>query len=309
MNAFKALLIKDLQTNKKGLSVTVWIVLGLYLVLIASFIYATKQNTGNVMLGGIPMEMFQNPDVNSALSFAVQVALMFSFLGFMFAIQMVSISTSIMNTDVRHKCELFHRSQPVSVWQLTASRFAAGIGGFIALTLVAGIIQYFVATLLLFIPAGFKVDWWMGLNGMLLSWAHLSVSLLVLGSIGFLLSTVFKDNAFGKGALILGGIQVAIWIINYLTHLGIPSPVTALANLVMSNIRDFTSVFPSMQYGIQFNSHTTAQQGVEAFRLPPMFLGNLWSSLFTWGIALKLAVSGILYVLSTCLYQRREVQF
>lgn len=309
MSRLKALIIKDLQTNKKGLAVTVWIVLALYVLIIGSLIYATITNAGNLTCAGVPWDMLNKPDISSAISFSLQVGLLFGFLGFMFAIQMLSISASLLNSDVRHKCELFHRSQPVSFWQLTGSRFIAGVGGVIGLALLVGLLQYFVGNILLLILTPLKVDWWMSLNGVLLGWLHISVSLLVLGSIGFLLSAVFKDNSVGKGALVIGGIQAAVMILNYILRLDIPLPIVGLFKLITSNIGSFSDVFPTMQYGIQFGNNIKSVNDVSAFTLPPMFLTSLWSTLVTWGIALKLAVSGLLFVLAACIYQRREVQF
>lgn len=309
MKAFQALLVKDCHTHKKLLLVPVWIILALYLLTLVMIVYAALHNPDSITVGGVPNEFLNNPDLNRMVSFALQAGLFLGFIGLVFAIPTAISGSILLNGDIKGKCELFHRSQPVSVWQVTASRFIVGIGGMLALALGIGLLQYLAGNLLLVIFTPLRVDWWLSLNGMLLGWAHLSVSLLVLGSVCFLLSSVFKDNAFGKGALVLAAVELAVHAANYFLKAGIPSPFGLLRDLVMSNLRDFTHTFPTMQYGIQFNHKVSGEAAMAAFQIPSRFLGTLWSSLFSWGVALKLFASALLYTLATCLYQRREVQF
>jgi ABC-type transport system involved in multi-copper enzyme maturation permease subunit len=305
----KALIVKDLQINRKTLLVPVWFVLALYLLSAVMVTVAISKGGENVVVGGVPIELLNNPDLSRIISFAVQVGLFLGILGFLFATSMIILGSTLLNSDVKHKCELFHRSQPVSVWEITASRFIAGIGGLVGVAFAIGLFQYLVGNLTLLIITPLKVDWWLSLNGFLAGWAHLSVSLLVLGSICFFLSSVFRDNAFGKGALILGAVELAIVIIDKTMNIHIPSPSVGLFKLIGSNIASFTEIFPTMNYGVQVGHAVNTGQNLDMFKVPPYFLYNVWSTILSWSVALKVAVSGALYLLATYIYKKREVQF
>lgn len=309
MSRLKALIIKDIQTNKKTLLVPVWFVLALYLLSAVMVTIALAKGGENVVVGGVPIELLNNPDLGRIISFAIQVGLFFGILGFMFAISMVILSSTLLNNDVKHKCELFHRSQPVSVWEITGARFIAGIGGLIGIAFAIGLFQYLLGNITLLIISPLKVDWWLSLNGFLAGWAHLSISLLVLGAICFFLSSIFRDNAFGKGALILGAVELALLIINKTMNMHIPSPSAGLFKLIASNIGSFTSIFPTMNYGVQVGKAVNTGHNLEMFNMPSYFLYNVWSTVLSWGVALKIAVSGGLYLLATYIYKNREVQF
>jgi hypothetical protein len=242
-------------------------------------------------------------------SFAIQVGLFFGFLGIIFGIPIMGSCTFILNYDVKAKCELFHRSQPVSVWKLTASRFLVTIGGLIVLSLFAGLLQLIFSNILLIMYTPMQVNLWLAFNGILLSWIHMSISILVIGSIGFLLSAIFKEGSFGKGALALGALEIAVFVLNYFLDLGIPSPFKGLMRLMFSNINNFVSNFPNCNYA--FNVSNNQAQSVYPASVPSQseILTTAWSTVFTWGVALKLAVCGALFTLATCIYHRREVQF
>ncbi len=309
MTAFKNLLTKDYQTVKKQLFVPLWIILGLYVIFTFSIIIAYAKGDANLVMGGIPMELLGNADLHRAISFALQAGLFLGFLGLIFAIPMTVLSATLLNSDIKHKCELFHRSQPVSVWKNTASRYVAGIGGLVGLAFLAGLFQLVAGNILLAILTPMKVDWWLAFNGFLLSWMHLSISITVLGSLGFLLSAVFKDNAIGKGALAIGAVDIAIVIMNYYLKLGIPALSKNLFKLVYSNISDFSNVFPTMQYGIVMGSNARTTGDISAFTLPQGFLSGLYGSVFTWETLAKAGLCVALYALATFIYKKREVQF
>lgn len=309
MSAFKALLIKDFHTYKKQLFIPVWIVLGFYLLSIAMIFIALAKNPNGMVIGGIPLQMLENVELHRAISFAMQAGLFFGLLGLIFAIPMIISGSTLLNSDIKTKCELFHRSQPISVWRLTASRYIVGIGGYVGLAFLVGLAQMIIGSIIAMAITPLRIDWWMAFNGFMLSWMHLSISLTVIGTIGYLLSSIFKDNAFGKGALSIFVIESAITIINYFLKLGIPSLFKNLFKLIYANISDFTAVFPTMQYGIVVGENYNTTGDLGAFAIPPAFLSSLYSSVFNWDTAGKVLFCLVLYVLATCIYHRREVQF
>lgn len=310
MTPLKVLVIKDLQANRKILMVPIWFVLGMYVLLAASIAFGYATGNTNMSVNGIPLALLANENLHKMMSFVMQSSMFIGFLGLIFGISMSIISASLLNQDIKHKCELFHRSQPVSVWQITASRFIAGIGGLLGLALVIGIFNMILSNILAMSLTPMRVDWWMSINGLVLSWLHFSVAMAVLGSILFLFSSIFKDNAFGLGVGGLGVLQLITLIINKLYGWHVPYILNAIFKLIMSGILSISTVLPSsQQFGIITVNTGGQEPNLAAFVVPQHFLYNLWTTLFTWGIGFKLLFCAVMFVLATCIYHRREVQF
>ena len=309
MKQMKALLTKDFHAFRKGLMVPVWIVGGAYVLFFLMILYAYAKGNANIKISGFPLDVLTNPEMSKAVSFAMQMGMYLSFIGIVVGIIMVSVAALLLNSDVKHKCELFHRSQPVSVWKLTASRYLMGLGGMIGLALLLGIFNLLITNLMVGIGTPLHINWWLSINGLLLSWLHLAVALLTVGSLCFVLSALFRDNAFGKGILGVAALEIVIQGMNGFYSLGIPSLAKALFRLVMSGLVRMGDSLGNMHYGVINFSNTCRPSDLHSFTLPPYFLHNLWSTLFTWDIAFKLLFCGVMFVLATCLYHRREVQF
>ncbi|MFO7660304.1 MAG: hypothetical protein R6V77_05275 [Candidatus Cloacimonadaceae bacterium] len=310
MNSFKALVIKDLQANRKILMVPVWYLLGTYVFMAGSIVFATTTGAKNMTISGIPLDLLTNDNLHQMMSFLMQSAAFFGFLGIIFVIAMSIIGSSLLNQDIKHKCELFHRSQPVSVWKITASRFIAGIGGLIALALAIGVLNMFLSNFLAMMLTPMRVNWWMSFNGLILSWLHFSIAIMVLGSILFTLSAIFKDNAFGLGAACLGGLQLVTLFLNKIYGWNIPYIANAIFKLIMSGILKIQAYLPtSQQFGIVTIRTGSQEPDLSTFVVPPNFLTSIWSSLFTWDIAFKFFFCAVMFVIATLIYKRREVQF
>jgi hypothetical protein len=313
MNPLKALIIKDFQANKKMLMMPIWYLLGSYVIMIASMIFASMNGDKNVTISGIPLELLANNNLHMIMSFGIQAAMFFGFMGFIFAISMSATSSTMLNQDIKHKCELFHRSQPVSIWKITGSRFIAGVGGQLALALVIGVINMILSIIVISMTTPMRIDLWMSLNGFLLSWMHFSIALLVLGSILFLASSIFKDNAFGITIGGFGALQIVAFFLNKIYHWNIPYILNAIYKLIMSGILNIQKVIPTMQqFGLVSINHKNGPgtgPDLSGFVIPHSFLYNMWSTLFTWDIALKLVLCAAMFVIATCIYHRREVQF
>ncbi len=309
MKTLKALVIKDLQANRKSLMVPIWYVLGMYVFMAGSILFASATGTKNMSISGIPLDLLANDNLHQMLSFVMQSAMFFGFLGIIFVIAMSIISSTLLNQDIKHKCELFHRSQPVSVWKITASRFIAGIGGLIALALAIGVLNMFLSNFLAMLFTPMNVNWWMSLNGLILSWLHFSIAIMVLGSILFMLSAIFKDNAFGLGSAVIGALQLVTLFLNKIYGWKIPYIANAIFKLIMSGILKIQAYLPtSQQFGI-VTIRTGSEPNLSTFVVPPNFLTSIWSSLFTWDIAFKFFFCAVMFVIATYIYKRREVQF
>jgi hypothetical protein len=163
-----------------------------------------------------------------------------------------------------------------------------------------------------------RIDWWLAINGLIISWLHMAIILLVSGSMGYVLSSVFRDNAMGKGILGIAGIEIVIRSLNAIYNAGFPSLLENLVKLVMSGFNNFEKAVAMMKYGgISFSDTTVVNACgpngpasiASQFKLPVDFLGTLWATLFTWDIGFKLLFCIVMYILATCIYHRREVQF
>jgi hypothetical protein len=311
MSPFQALLLKDYRTTRKGLVVPVYILAGIYVVMIAAYIFAKIHGGQNVEFNmnfaDIPAAFLTNMDFHAMISFSMQAIMFMSFFGIVVGISLVVISSGLLNHDIHHKCELFHRSQPVSVWEITGSRYLVGIIGSLIIAFVLGLINMVVVNILTMIATPMHVNWWMSFNGLLLSFLHISVALLLLGSICYTLSAIFKSNAFGKGMLGLVGIDVAIQIVNYLFSFRIPAMSVSFFKFIMSGFSSLTTQITMQKYGA-FATAQAKPSDIALFKLPPDFLTVMWSTLFTWQILEKLLICVALYVISTYIYQKREVQ-
>lgn len=308
MNSFKALVIKDLQANRKILMVPVWFVLAMYVMMLFSIIYAWASGTSNMSMNGIPVEFLSNPELHRMMSFLMHFVSFIGSLGLLFTVAMFILGSTLLNQDIKHKCELFHRSQPVSVWQITGSRFVAGIGGLILVSLAIGFVNMLLTNITAAILTPFQIDWWLSLNGLLLSWLHFSIAMLVLGSMLFLLSAIFRDHAFGLGIGGLGLLQLITFILNKLYGWNIPYILNAIFKLITSGIVNIQKVVPSMHsFGIV--TVRTSEPDISNLVIPPHFIYNLWTTLFTWDIAFKLVFCAVLFIIATYVYKQREVQF
>jgi hypothetical protein len=309
MTPFKALVIKDLQANRKALMIPIWYLLGSYAIMVVSGIFALSSGKANASVSGIPLSYLSNNNLHEMMSFVIQAAMFFGFLGFVYAISISFTSGTMLNQDIKLKCELFHRSQPVSIWQISGSRYLVGIGGPIALSFVLGFINMLISFLVISIFTPMRIDLWMSLNGFTLSWLHCAIALMVLGSLQYVLSSTFKENgAFGFIAII--GVQVVTFALNKIYGWHLPYILKILYKLIMSGILNVQKVLPtSHEFGIVTVQTGAPAPDLSSFVIPPNFLPNLWSTLFTWDIAFKFLFCAVMFVLATCIYHRREVQF
>ena len=110
MNKFKALLKKDLQISKKTLMIPLWITAGFYLLIL--LISAVAYFTGdlNLDLGNI-----QGAPPSEMINYIANLAIM-GFPGLISLIFIIILTQGALNENIRNNSELFHRSQPVSIW-------------------------------------------------------------------------------------------------------------------------------------------------------------------------------------------------
>ena len=103
--------------------------------------------------------------------------------GLMSIIFIIMLMQSALNEDIRRNCELFHRSQPVSIWLRTGSKFCVGlIGNWIVLFLISLftfiVINIFLATI-------HQFNFYVTVSGMLQALTAFIKTGLIIGSLAF----------------------------------------------------------------------------------------------------------------------------
>ena len=200
MNKFKALIWKDYHIHKKTLFIPFWIILGFYALI-------TLSMTVGYFRGDLQIAQFQFDSQDLAVPSIIFFinALLLGLPGFIAILFTITLSQSALNDDMRRNCELFHRSQPVSFWLRSLSKYVVTIGGNWLVLLIIAVFNYLVANSILAYFGQFSLG--ASLNGMLLSFVYFVKISLLIGSITFLLSAIFKDKAFFTGVGILLGFQ------------------------------------------------------------------------------------------------------
>ncbi|MFO7896744.1 MAG: hypothetical protein R6U84_07415 [Candidatus Cloacimonadales bacterium] len=280
MKKFKALNKKDWQIYKKTILTPLWIFAIFYLINI--IILLVSYFTGN-WSGLIQGEIAAAPA--EALSFMGN-ALFVVFPGLIYLLFVVIVMQNALNEDKKIKCELFHRSQPVTLWQRTASKFGVGILGNSIIFLLMSIVNALVLNAVLLYIGSFDLS--AALNGMFLAQLFYFKSAIVIGSFAFFMSAIFENSAFFKFVAILVGVNIIVTILNGVYGWSIPTPLRYFMALVHTN--------PVL-------NESTSQ----TFDLTTMIRAN-WSNLiFRLQTVYQLLTAAALYLGGTYIYGKKEI--
>ena len=282
MHKFKALLKKDLQISKKTLLIPLWITAGFYLLIL--LISAVAYFTGdlNIDLGNI-----QGTPPSEMINYIANLAIM-GFPGLMSLIFIIILTQGALNENIRNNSELFHRSQPVSIWYQSASRYIVGIAGNWLVLFVIAIFNFIVVAIIIAIADRFMFT--TALAGMAQSVISFMKAGLIIGSITFFFSAVFKDKAFLQGLAIIVGVQFLFMILNALMQWHLPLPLSYIIKLI--NASTPASIKPEI-----FSENVSS------------YIGEVWKKvLINWNTLLQIGVSGVLFVGATLIYKSREIK-
>ncbi|MCK4655068.1 MAG: hypothetical protein KAU01_11560 [Candidatus Cloacimonetes bacterium] len=282
MHKFKTLIIKDLWIYKKSLLIPFWITAGFYILIILSFGVAYFKGDLNFNMLDI-----QEASPLSAVNYIVNFAIVW-FPGLMSLIFTVMLTQGALNEDVRKNCELFHRSQPVSVWYRTGSKYLTGIVGNWVVLLIIALFNFIVINIILalFHQCVFSTAF----AGLVQSYISFIKTGLIIGSITFFLSVVFKDKAFLQGFAVLLAVQILFLILNTLLNWKLPLPLSYLVKLLKTtSIEEF-----EVDASIEEISN---------------FISRNWNAiLFNWKTLVQLVFSGVLFAGATLIYKSKEIK-
>ena len=195
MNQIKTLLLTEYQKRKSSYWWPVWIIAGLIgLSLIALLVAIIVDSPNIVMYGGAG---------EGAMGLRIGMyGVMFSFGIIFLAFTGMGAQTSL-NRERQLGSDLFFRCQPASVWKVTGVKYFMHVYASSILLLGVGLIF----AIAMAIVSAFYIDgFYLGqaLYGTFLGWLNYLKLILVFGSLCYLLSAIFKNNALLKGAAALG---------------------------------------------------------------------------------------------------------
>ena len=282
MSKFIALIKKDLQISKKTLMIPLWITAGFYLLIL--LISAVAYFTGdlNIDLGNI-----QGTPPSEMINYIANLAIM-GLPGLISLIFIIILTQGALNENIRNNSELFHRSQPVSIWYQSASRYIVGIGGNWLVLFAIALFNFIVIAIILAVTDKFIFG--LAISGMAQSVISFMKTGLIIGSITFFFSAVFKDKAFMQGLAIIVGVQFLFIILNALMQWHLPLPLSYIMKLI--------------------NASTPATIEPEVFsENVNYYVIEIWKRiLINWNTLLQIGVSGVLFVGATLIYKSREIK-
>jgi hypothetical protein len=288
MKQFKALIIKDFNIYKKNFFTVTIVFLAMYLLGLATTLIGYYHNSGHIHIFFNQLSLHSDDISNFDLSKASYIfnASLAAFISFFFLIFTINISGNALNSDYEYKCALFHRNLPINIWKISGSRFIVTIfGSFLTLL----VLLLFTSLLSNIIFASFvKISIVYSLLGILKVVLPYLINSLLLASIGFFFSSIFKRKAVGKGILILALIHFSIVYLNFLFGLHIPYFLLELGKTISFHV----------------DSHTFSQITNQTFG---KIFSNIFTSLFSFQTLLKIVYAGILFVISTLIIKYKEI--
>jgi hypothetical protein len=243
MNQIKTLLITEYQKRKSSYWWPVWIIAGLVgLTLIALLVALIIDSPNIVMYGGAE---------EGAMGLRIGMyGVMFSFGIIFLAFAGLGAQTSL-NREKQLGSDLFFRCQPASVWKVTGVKYFMHVYASSILLLGVGLIF----AVILSIVSAFYIDgFYLGqaLYGTFLGWLNYLKLVLVFGSLCFLLSAIFKNNALLKGAAALGILEGLFAIIETIFRhtIKLPDVFVSLGKMVGNmGLEDIDTVNMGMVMG------------------------------------------------------------
>lgn len=280
MSRFAAVLKKDVLVNKKNLLIP-YIIMAVFYILMTAIILsqASKMNFEFD-------DMYVSFNEPSAAASYIGNIFLLALPGFLSIIFTLLLAQSALNEDLRRNCELFHRSQPISIWKRTISKFIVAVAGNWVFLIVLGIVNLIISAIILtqFVP--FHIG--KALVGFIQAFIGFAKFNLIVGSIAFFCSAIFKDKALLKGLAILVGVHVFLGILELFLNISIPSPLSYLGKLLQD-----TSV--TINSNLNHNLKT--------------FILDRWQALILNSkVLIQLVFSAVMYAAGTLIYKNREVK-
>lgn len=292
MSKFLTQLKNDLRLNKRTLlnPLIIFVILDI-LAIIAFFIF--KFHTGLSYNEMINLDIEAQMEISSPefMKLAWRMIGMgaVGIAGFIMVIVGLSMGGSALNLDHFRKCEIFYRAQPVSVWQYAGSKFLVVVLGPAIIMIVIGIIN--LTLLIPFLAPVIKVSIIQAFWGILSSSLLYLRSLIVVGSIGFLASAIFREKALQKLVMFIFALQLAMLFCHIVMGIEMIDIVHYLFMLI-NPLQDL----------VDFSNLETAENINEI-----LAYFNISRLFFNWHTLLQIAASAVFFTGGVFIYSRKEI--
>ncbi len=230
MSHFLTLIKTEYLKRKPAYWTPVLIVGIITVVLLVVSLTALIANWDVIQYGFINMS-FDFDDIQDGVKLGVYGSMML--VVFVFSIFLLITSQSSLSKEKELGCELFYRCQPVNIWTCTAAKYLMHVFAGAVLLLGIGLL---LGLILAIVFASTMGGFYLGsaFLGTLLGLILYLKFALVFGSLYFLFSSIFKHNAFLKGTIFIGLIDLVFVMIQELTRntVNMPSIFEGLFSLM-----------------------------------------------------------------------------
>lgn len=230
MSHFLTLIKTEYLKRKSAYWTPVWIV-GIIIVLVVLISLAAMVANWDVIQYGFINMSFDYEDIQDGVKLGTYGTMILAV--FVFSIFLLITSQNSLSKEKELGCELFYRCQPVNIWTCTASKYLMHVyAGSVLLLALGLVIGFILAIVFASTMGGFYLG--SALVGSLLSVILYLKLALVFGSLFFLFSSIFKNNAFLKGTIFIGLIDFVFFIIEEITRntINMPSIFEGLFSLM-----------------------------------------------------------------------------
>lgn len=291
MNKFAAQVKNDYLINQKSiLSPIILFLIIDFLAIITFFIMKSKLGFEyqDLISINIQSEGVDLSTISESFWYMIGMGVL-GFAGFVMVIVSLSIGNQSLNMEKFRKCEIFYRSQPISIWLYSFSKYLIAVAAPIIVLFIVGLFNLFLV--IPFVSQIVRFDFIDAVSGLIVSFLLYSRSIIVVGSIAFMMSGIFKEKAFMKLVLIVISIQLII----VFAHLSFDTPILD----IFKYIGRLVSPLHGVKDMIDFENLESVMDFRQAI--------NAKILLFNWHSALQIIASGIFFILGVFAYSKKEV--
>ncbi len=297
MRTNSALIRKEVQVMGKKLFIPVWIIGGIYGMIILGVILALVLQHGKIIDYGedavslkeaIRNELpFEVADFNRQISFVANYFAAMS-LSVLLFLNLALTTANVLNVSHRDNYELFHRAQPVSIFRITFSKLVAIVGGNWMIFFGLCVLNFLILNIYAVIQVNGVMTWnflyaFVGMMQWILPALVISA---ILSALALFLSAIFQDSATVKSAGVILGLWLIITIFNRIYGWHIPSPFSYFSSVISIGIGQVNRVVLDQN----------------EFPLPG------WSFFLNWKTLVHMLVGTLFFYLGTIIYSKREIK-
>lgn len=290
MKQFKGLMQKEWSIYKKQFMVPVWIMIGIYALLIIGIIVGLVKD-GKIIQGEFDRMIVSEANVwiyflNTVIALG-PMAIMILFSS--------SIIINMLNEDFKSKCAIFHLAQPVSLVKMLGAKLLLVIIATLSISAALALFNAIVFNIGFAVVQPVNVYYgFLGYFQTMLVTIFPAIYLITM-SMMFASFTIKRPQIFIP---IIIGIEGAIKFINALTILEIPSLSVALFTLAFSKLS--VNVFDGQKLKYQMGSNGE-------FDILKQSIQEMWLNLFDMVNVYRILLSVAFIVIAYFMYKRRDV--